>query len=125
MAFSWPSGISRTPQSSAARLKRTRMATFSRKAARRPMSPACFTQATCRIAVTNRPLQPLEWGGGAMADLMKCSVFLSDSKDFGTMNESYAQFFGDAKPARTTVESKFADPKMRVEIDCIAYKPKR
>jgi 2-iminobutanoate/2-iminopropanoate deaminase len=52
-------------------------------------------------------------------------VFLSDGKDFGAMNEIYAQFFGDAKPARTTVESKFADPKMKVEIDCIAYKPKR
>ena len=36
-----------------------------------------------------------------------------------------AQFFGNAKPAQTTVEAKFADPKMRVEIDCIAYKPKK
>jgi 2-iminobutanoate/2-iminopropanoate deaminase len=41
------------------------------------------------------------------------------------MNEIYAQFFGNAKPARTTVEAKFADQKMKVEIDCIAYKPKK
>ena len=67
----------------------------------------------------------LEGCGAAMSDVVKCSVFLSDGKDFGAMNEVYAQFFGDAKPARTTVESKFADPKMKVEIDCIAYKPKR
>jgi enamine deaminase RidA (YjgF/YER057c/UK114 family) len=37
------------------------------------------------------------------------------------MNAVYAEFFGDAKPARTTVEAKFADPKMLVEIDCVAY----
>jgi len=67
----------------------------------------------------------LEGCGAAMADVVKCSVFLADGRDFAAMNEIYAQFFGNAKPARTTVESKFADPKMKVEIDCIAYKPKK
>jgi len=62
--------------------------------------------------------------GATMGDVVKCSVFLSDGKDFAAMNEIYAEFFGNAKPARTTVETKFADPKMKVEIDCIAYKPK-
>jgi 2-iminobutanoate/2-iminopropanoate deaminase len=62
--------------------------------------------------------------GAAMADVVKCSVFLSDGRDFAAMNEVYAEFFGDNKPTRTTVEAKFADPKMKVEIDCIAYKPK-
>jgi 2-iminobutanoate/2-iminopropanoate deaminase len=59
-----------------------------------------------------------------MADVVKCSVFLKDGKDFAAMNEVYAEFFGDQKPARTTVEAKFAQPDMKVEIDCIAYKPK-
>jgi 2-iminobutanoate/2-iminopropanoate deaminase len=63
--------------------------------------------------------------GASMADVVKCSVFLSDGKDFGAMNEVYAEFFGEQKPARTTVEAKFAVPQMKVEIDCIAYKPKR
>ena len=66
----------------------------------------------------------LEGCGAGVADVVKCSVFLSDGRDFGAMNEVYAEFFGAAKPARTTVESKFADPKMKVEIDCIAYKSK-
>ena len=66
----------------------------------------------------------LEGCGASMKDVVKCSVFISDGRDFGAMNEVYAQFFGEAKPARTTVETKFADPKMKVEIDCIAYKPK-
>ena len=59
-----------------------------------------------------------------MADVVKCSVFLRDGRDFGAMNEIYAEFFGTNKPTRTTVEAKFAVPEMKVEIDCIAYKPK-
>jgi len=61
--------------------------------------------------------------GASIEDVVKCSVFLSDGKDFAAMNAIYAEFFGEAKPARTTVEAKFANPKMKVEIDCVAYKP--
>jgi len=64
----------------------------------------------------------LEACGASMADVVKCSVFLRDGNDFQAMNAVYAEFFGDQKPARTTVEAKFADSKMKVEIDCIAYK---
>ncbi len=66
----------------------------------------------------------LEGCGASMKDVVKCSVFISDGKDFGAMNQVYIEFFGNDKPARTTVETRFADPKMKVEIDCIAYKPK-
>jgi 2-iminobutanoate/2-iminopropanoate deaminase len=66
----------------------------------------------------------LEGCGASMADVVKCSVFISNGKDFAAMNEVYAEFFGQNKPARTTVEAQFATPEMKVEIDCIAYKPK-
>lgn len=66
----------------------------------------------------------LEGCGASMADVVKCSVFLRNGSDFAAMNEIYAEFFGTNKPARTTVEAKFAVPEMKVEIDCIAYKPK-
>ncbi len=66
----------------------------------------------------------LEAAGASMSDVVKCSVFLSNARDFGAMNEVYAEVFGDQKPARTTVEAQFAVPEMKVEIDCIAYKPK-
>ena len=62
--------------------------------------------------------------GASFADVVKVSVFLRDGSDFAAMNTVYAEFFGDQKPARTTVEAKFADPKMKIEIDCIAYKPR-
>ena len=40
------------------------------------------------------------------------------------MNEVYIEFFGEQKPARTTVAVRFANPDIKVEIDCIAYKPR-
>lgn len=65
----------------------------------------------------------LEQAGALPADVVKCSVFLVDGDDFAAMNEVYAEFFGETRPARTTVETKFANRRMKVEIDCIAYKP--
>jgi len=73
--------------------------------------------------VLNNVKRILEGCGASMADVVKCSVFLSDGGDFAAMNEVFAEFFGDNKPTRTTVEAKFAVPQMKVEIDCIAYKP--
>jgi 2-iminobutanoate/2-iminopropanoate deaminase len=40
------------------------------------------------------------------------------------MNQVYAEFFGEAKPARSTVVAGFAIPNIKVEIDAIAYKPR-
>jgi 2-iminobutanoate/2-iminopropanoate deaminase len=74
--------------------------------------------------VLNNIKRILEGCGASVADVVKCSVFLSDGKDFAAMNEVYGEFFGEHKPARTTVEAQFAVPPMKVEIDCIAYKPK-
>jgi 2-iminobutanoate/2-iminopropanoate deaminase len=67
----------------------------------------------------------LEQAGASPADVVKCSVFLSNGQDFAAMNEVYAEFFGETRPARTTVEAQFAFREMKVEIDCVAYKPVR
>ncbi len=61
--------------------------------------------------------------GATLADVVKCSVFLKDGSEFKAMNEVYTEFFGANRPARTTVVCEFVNP-MRVEIDCVAYKPK-
>jgi 2-iminobutanoate/2-iminopropanoate deaminase len=65
----------------------------------------------------------LEACGATLADVVKCSVFLKDGSEFKAMNEVYAEFFSTNRPARTTVVCEFVNP-MRVEIDCVAYKPK-
>jgi 2-iminobutanoate/2-iminopropanoate deaminase len=66
----------------------------------------------------------LEAAGMAITDVVKCSVFLRDISQFQNMNRAYAEFFGAHKPARTTVEAKFHQAEMLVEIDCVAYKPR-
>ena len=66
----------------------------------------------------------LESCGATLADVVKCSVFLLDAGEFKAMNQVYTEFFPAERPARTTVEAKFHDAEMRVEIDCIAYKPR-
>jgi 2-iminobutanoate/2-iminopropanoate deaminase len=62
--------------------------------------------------------------GASIRDVVKCSVFLADAADFPAMNEVYAAFFGENRPTRTTVQSVLVEPKMKVEIDCVAYTPK-
>jgi 2-iminobutanoate/2-iminopropanoate deaminase len=65
----------------------------------------------------------LQGCGADLEDVVKCSVFLQDAKDFGAMNEVYAEVFGPYKPARTTVGAGMVALGMKVEIDCIAYRP--
>ncbi len=68
----------------------------------------------------------LESCGATLADVAQCTVYLLDGAEFPAMNEVYMEFFGAAKPARTTVVTQFvsAGSGMRIEIDCVAYKPK-
>lgn len=62
--------------------------------------------------------------GATLDDIVKCSVFLKDAGEFKLMNEAYAEFFPTNRPARTTIEAKFHNAEMLVEIDCVAYKPR-
>jgi 2-iminobutanoate/2-iminopropanoate deaminase len=64
----------------------------------------------------------LDAAGASVTDIVKVSVFLRDISDFAAMNRAYSAFFGDHKPARTTIESKFHKSEMLVEVDCVAYK---
>ncbi|MEZ5352942.1 MAG: RidA family protein [Bryobacteraceae bacterium] len=74
--------------------------------------------------VLNNIRRILEGCGASLSDVVRCGVFLRDGDDFGAMNEVYGEFFGEAKPTRTTVETKFANKQMKVEIDCVAYLPR-
>ena len=61
--------------------------------------------------------------GATLADIIKCNVYLEDIRDFLEMNEMYGEYFGQEKPARTTVQARLPMSGMKVEIDCIAYVP--
>jgi len=80
-------------------------------------------QAETRQVLTN--IRNILAGCGAtLADVVRCAVYLTDATDFKAMNEVYAEFFGEAKPARTTIVVA-ALPLLgaKVEIDAIAYQP--
>jgi 2-iminobutanoate/2-iminopropanoate deaminase len=79
-------------------------------------------QAETRQVLTNiRTI--LEAAGAGMADVVKCNVYLADRRDFAAMNEAYSEFFPTDPPARTTVEAH-PPVEIRVEIDCVAYRPR-
>jgi 2-iminobutanoate/2-iminopropanoate deaminase len=65
----------------------------------------------------------LEAAGTSMANVVKVNVYLQDVAEFCAMNEVYARFFPQNPPARTTVQA-MPPVDIRVEIDCVAYRPR-
>lgn len=66
----------------------------------------------------------LQAAGSHLGCVLRCGVFLTDLRDFEAMNRVYAEVFGEHRPARTTVQvAALPDKGLRVEIDCIAYRP--
>ena len=77
------------------------------------------------VGQTKRALENVqkvvEAGGSSMANVLKCTVFLTDVKDFQGMNSAYTQFFPKEPPARSTVVvAALVSASAKVEIECIA-----
>src|SRR5438445_9827262 len=64
----------------------------------------------------------LDEAGASFRDLVKVNVLLTRASDVAAMNAMYAGAFGPAPyPARTTcVVQALPDPKMLIEIECVA-----
>ncbi|MCL6260076.1 RidA family protein [Aquiflexum sp. TKW24L] len=62
----------------------------------------------------------LRAGGFTFADVVKCTIFIRDMGEFGTINEAYGQYFKSNPPARETVEVSKLPKNVNVEISCIA-----
>lgn len=58
--------------------------------------------------------------GVGMDQIVKTTVFLADMNDFTAMNEVYGKFFGEAPPARATVQAARLPRDAKVEIEAIA-----
>lgn len=63
----------------------------------------------------------LNAAGSAFNKVIKCSIFLADMDDFGTVNEIYGSYFSEDPPARETVAVKTLPKNCKVEISCIAH----
>ena len=63
----------------------------------------------------------VEAGGGTLADVVRCTVYLADLAHFQAVNEEYAKSFGTAAPpSRATVQVARLPRDVLVEIDCVA-----
>ena len=58
--------------------------------------------------------------GSSLDRVVKCTVFLTDMRDYGAMNAVYAEYFPKDPPARSTVAGSGLALGARVEIECIA-----
>jgi 2-iminobutanoate/2-iminopropanoate deaminase len=58
--------------------------------------------------------------GSSLKNVVKTTVFLADMNDFAAVNEVYARYFTENKPARATVQAARLPRDAKVEIDCIA-----
>ncbi|HYC89882.1 MAG TPA: RidA family protein [Thermoanaerobaculia bacterium] len=58
--------------------------------------------------------------GTDLSRVVKATVYVTDLKNFGTLNSIYESYFGSHKPARTTVEVPALPKNATVEIDLIA-----
>ncbi len=54
------------------------------------------------------------------AHVVKTTVYLKSMNDFAAMNEVYGKYFGEASPARSTVEVARLPKDVAVEIEVIA-----
>ena len=62
----------------------------------------------------------LREAGSDPSKVVKTTVFLVDLGEFQAMNAIYARFFGDARPARSTVQVAALPRGARFEIEAIA-----
>ena len=90
-----------------------------------PMDPATGQLVTGDVAVHARRAMDnlgalLKAAGLSFAHVVRTTVFLADMNDFAAVNEVYASYFSDPRPARVTVQAARLPRDARIEIDAIA-----
>ena len=67
----------------------------------------------------------LERHGSSLENVVKCTVFLADIKEWQAFNEVYREFFKTNLPARSALGANGLAIGARVEVECIAFVPPR
>jgi len=62
----------------------------------------------------------LEAAGSSLSNVIRVGVYLADMGDFQTMNEIYAKYLGEVKPARSAIAVKALPAGGLVEMDAVA-----
>jgi 2-iminobutanoate/2-iminopropanoate deaminase len=80
--------------------------------------PGGVKEQTKRVLENVRAI--LEEAGSSMDKVTKTTVYLKEPSLFKEMNETYAGYFGNHKPARSTIVCNFMLSEVLVEIDAVA-----
>lgn len=64
----------------------------------------------------------LEAAGSSLKHVVKTTIFLADMNDFAALNTTYAEYFDQEPPARSTVQAARLPRDARVEIEAIALR---
>lgn len=59
--------------------------------------------------------------GASWQEVVRTTIFLSDLRDFATVNRIYGEYIGESAPARATVQVAALPKGAAVEIDAIAH----
>lgn len=62
----------------------------------------------------------LKEAGADLSHVVKTTIFLTDMRDFGPVNEMYSTYFDVNPPARSTVEVSRLPKDVKIEIEAIA-----
>jgi len=82
-------------------------------------------EAQARLAMDNLGTA-LKSAGLGWGDVAKCTVMLDDMKDWPAFNQVYVTYFPDGNyPARSAFGTDGLALGALVEVECIAYQPKR
>ncbi len=65
----------------------------------------------------------LKAAGTSLSSVVKTTIFLTNMKDFATVNAIYGEFFPEAPPARSTVAVAALPLGALVEIEAVAVAP--
>ena len=67
----------------------------------------------------------LKAAGATLYDVVKCTIFLDDMTDYGTVNRIYAEYWDGPPPARSALGADGLALGALLEIECIARDPAR
>lgn len=91
-----------------------------------PLDPATGEVVDGDIAAqTKRVMDSLDAilraAGADFSQVVRTTIFLTDLRNFGQVNEVYGSYFGDPQPTRATVQVAALPKGVGVEIDAIAH----
>jgi len=95
-----------------------------------PLDPKTGTMVEGGIGAQTRQVLDnlravLEAAGSSMSRVVKTTVYMTNLADFQKMNEVYAEYFPQDKPARSTVGVAALPRGAMIEIDVVAQAPLR